>query len=85
LRRSGIAAGLRNWGGTRERYKLTIDPALRTDRARGQLVYLYQRADRSQFHIGVNIGGSGSDGLGSLHKSDQLLFGKAILNLDWGN
>jgi len=74
-----------NWGGTRERYKLTIDPVLRTDRARGQLVYLYQRADRSQFHIGVNIGGSGSDGLGSLHKSDQLLFGKAILNLDWGN
>lgn len=73
-----------NWGGTHEIHKLTMEPDTRSDRAVAQLVYLYQRADRSSFQIGVNAGGLGDDGMGSIHKSSQLVFSKLILNLDFG-
>jgi hypothetical protein len=73
-----------NWGGTHEVHKLTMEPDTRSDRAVAQLVYLYQRADRSSFQIGVNAGGVGDDGMSSIHKSSQLVFSKLILNLDFG-
>ena len=73
-----------NWGGTHEIHKLTMEPDTRSDRAVAQLVYLYQRADRSSFQLGVNAGGLGDDGMGSVHKSSQLVFSKLILNLDFG-
>ena len=74
-----------NWGATRERMKLTMDPMARTDNGRAQLVYLFQRADRSSFHVGVNVGSFGDEGFGSMRKSDTLLFGKAVLNLNVGH
>jgi hypothetical protein len=73
-----------NWGGTHEVHKLTLEPDTRSDRAVAQLVYLYQRADRSSFQIGVNAGSRGDDGIGSMQKSSQLVFSKVILNLDFG-
>ena len=73
-----------NWGGTHEVHKLTLEPDTRSDRAVAQLVYLYQRADRSSLQLGVNAGSRGAEGFDSMQKSSQLVFGKIILNLDFG-
>jgi hypothetical protein len=72
-----------NWGATRTRSKLTSAPAEHSDRLRGQVVYLYQRPDRTAFHVGVNIGGAGTDGMSSVSRTDELVFSKFVLNLDW--
>ena len=74
-----------NWGGTHEVHKLTMEPDTRSDRAVAQLVYLYQRADRSSFQIGINAGSTGDEGPGSMHKSSQLVFSKLILDLSFGD
>jgi hypothetical protein len=73
-----------NWGGTHEVHKLTLEPDTRSDRAVAQLVYLYQRADRSSLQVGVNAGSRGDNGFSSMQKSSQLVFGKVIVNLDFG-
>ena len=73
-----------NYGGSWQQPLDGSGPRVHQDYMQGQFLYLYQRTDRSSFNIGINTGGNGHDGFGSVQRTDELLFAKLILNFDWG-
>ena len=74
-----------NYGGSWQQPHDGSGPRVHQDYMQGQFLYLYQRTDRSSFNIGINTGGTGHDGFGSVQRTDELLFAKIILNFDWGS